>query len=158
EYAPASFVFVPSRSFLAPRVRTVVLPASRSMVIVNKTKIVNRSITVENNIVVNHGLSVDELRRATGRPVQPVPIERGPRLGPRLRREEIRIEPMRRLDGLRAAQPVRAGTIAAHERDVPANRGRGRSETNRVTGHARRIDSMPVRGERSARAADDRAR
>ena len=106
DYPPGGFVYVPSRAFLDPRVRTVVVPPSRTKVIMNKTKIVDRSITVENNVVVNRGLTVNELQRSTGKPIHPVPIERCPRLGPKVKRDEIRIGPEQRLDGLRAAQPV----------------------------------------------------
>src|SRR5262245_4725546 len=44
------FIFVSAGNFLAPRVRTYVVPASRTSVIINRTTVVNR-ITVENNIV-----------------------------------------------------------------------------------------------------------
>lgn len=120
DYEPDRFVFVPCRSFFEPRVRTVIVPASQTTVIINKTKIVNKSITIENNTVVNRGLSVTELRRVTGRPVKPVPLERVRGLGPKVKREEIRLDAAKVKQGVRAAEPVNARTTVT--------KGHGRAE------------------------------
>ena len=51
DYDPGQFVFVPAHSFFEPRIRTVVVPAARTNIIINRTKIVNHCITIENNVV-----------------------------------------------------------------------------------------------------------
>jgi uncharacterized protein DUF6600 len=102
-----SFVFVSSGNFLAPRVRECIVPASRTAVFVNQTRVVN-SLVVENNIVVNRGPDVSIIERASGHSVRPVPIERVSRVAPEghLSRAELRVSPGREGHGIRAAEPV----------------------------------------------------
>lgn len=106
----ASFVFVPSRQFFAPRVRTCVLPPSQTTVIVTRTKIVQKSLRIENQIVVNRGPSLEELRRATGRPVRVVSLESVKGMGPDVR-HEARFDEWRVRNGVHASEP-RMGSMA----------------------------------------------
>ena len=73
--AEAGFVFVPSRQFFAPRIRASALPASRVTTVIKKTRVVRSGLRIEDRVVVNRALSVDELRRATGRPVRVARLE-----------------------------------------------------------------------------------
>ncbi|HEY3174207.1 MAG TPA: DUF6600 domain-containing protein [Candidatus Polarisedimenticolia bacterium] len=110
---PRRFVFVSSRDFLAPRVRSHVLPASRTKLIINKTRIIN-NIVMENNVVVNRGPDVQQVERATGHKVRRMPIERVPRAAPDRHvsreairsREALRAEPQKTDRGVRATEPV----------------------------------------------------
>lgn len=100
----ASFVFVPSRQFFAPRVRTCALPPSQTTVIVTKTKIVQKSFQIENQVVVNRGPSLEELRRVTGRPVRVVRLESVKGMGADVRRE-ARFDEWRVRNGVHASEP-----------------------------------------------------
>ena len=67
--APAAYVFVPERYFLAPRITTYVVPQDRVVSVYRET----RNITVYrqvNNYVYNTGVPVDRIQRVVGRPVQ----------------------------------------------------------------------------------------
>src|SRR6266850_338980 len=107
--APGSFVFVSAGNFLAPRVRSCIVPRSRTTVIINNTRIVN-NIVVENNVVVNRGPDRQLIERASGRSVREVPIEHVSRvaLGPRVTRDQLSVDPQRARHGLRVAEPVSA--------------------------------------------------
>ena len=107
------FLFVPTSSFLAPRIRGCVVPRSRTTVIINNTKVVN-NLVVENNVIVNRGPDVRTIEHASGRTIREVPIERAGRVTPdgRVRREQLVIDPQRQrmLRGVRAAEPVSTQT------------------------------------------------
>jgi uncharacterized protein DUF6600 len=66
--SPESYVFVPERYFLAPRINTYIVPRERVVNIYRET----RNITVYrqvNNYVYNTGVPVDRIQRVVGRPV-----------------------------------------------------------------------------------------
>ena len=140
DYDQGHFVFVPSRQFFAPRVRTFVVPPSRTTVIVNRTKIINNNIRIENNIVVNRGPSIAEMRRVTGRPLHAVPLEKVRGLGPAVRREEIRVDARQARHGLRAAEPVKdRGRVAREGARSESRIGDRDAEPRAEAGSGRRI-------------------
>ena len=114
ELGPDRFVFTPAREFLSPRIRRHVAPGSRTRRIVDNARLVN-NISVRDGIVVNRGPDVRVVERATGRRIRAVPIERVSRAahGPRLVREQLRVEPGRDRRSLRATEPKGAGTPPA---------------------------------------------
>jgi hypothetical protein len=66
--SPETYVFVPERYFLAPRIDTYIVPRERVVNVYRET----RNITVYrqvNNYVYNAGVSVDRIQRVVGRPV-----------------------------------------------------------------------------------------
>jgi len=105
--APGPFVFVLARDFLAPRVRTCVIPQSRTRIIVNNTRIVN-TLAVERHVVVNRGPDLTIIERASGHRVRAVPIDRVPRVAPgrRVTREQLAVDRRVAQRGLRVAEPV----------------------------------------------------
>jgi hypothetical protein len=98
-----SFVFVPSHRFYAPRVRTCALPPSRTTINIARSKMVPRSLRLENHVVVNRSPGLEELRRATGRPVSVVRLESVKGLGPSVRRE-IQVDESRARGGVRVCE------------------------------------------------------
>ena len=122
-YGPDAYVFVSSRDFLAPRVRGYAVPANRTTVIINNTRIEN-TIRIENNIVVNRGPDVDIVQRASGKRVQAESIEHIARVGParRMSREDLRVDASRDGASLRAAEP-----ISREQSERIIERGRGRT-------------------------------
>ena len=140
-----SFVFVSLGNFLAPRIRSYVVPATQTRVIVNRTQIIN-NISIENNIVVNRGLDIREVERISRKHVRAVPIERVERATPghRFSRQEIRVDPQRVKQGVRVAE------LVSEREPPPAGRGRslrrGEERTER--------QAIPER----SRAREDRSR
>jgi len=102
------FVFVSARDFVAPRVRTHILPQRQTTVLVQNTRIVN-SLTIENGVVVNRGPNPKLIERASGRPIPETRIEqvRGVALEPHIDRARLRVDPQRMREGLRVAEPTR---------------------------------------------------
>ncbi len=100
------FVFVSSRDFLSPRIRTAVVVDNRRTTIINNTRIVN-NITVENHIVVNRGVDVATVERASGRQVRRYRIEEVARVAPgrTVDREQLRADRQGSRE-LRATEPV----------------------------------------------------
>ena len=92
-FAPDRCVFVPARSFLAPRVRGYAVPRGNVNVAISHTRIVN-NITVQNHIVVNHGPDPRGIERATGRSIRTEPIQRVKRVTPngRFDAQEVRAD------------------------------------------------------------------
>jgi hypothetical protein len=106
-FGPSDYVFVPTRYFAAPRLRSYYVPQTRVTTMVNNTTIVN-NLTIQNNIVINRGpADVRTIERATGRTFRPEPIERVRRAVPftSVRREELAVNNRERA---RAAEPVSA--------------------------------------------------
>src|SRR5499426_2725964 len=105
---PSFYVFVPSRAFVTDRVRTVVVPRTQTNVIINKTRIVNNNITIQNNVVVNRGLEPREIERTAGSRITQVPIERVRNVAPSgtITRDEIRVDPQR-TRGRKVAEPAK---------------------------------------------------
>ncbi len=64
--APTRYTFVDERRFLDNRIRNYIVPEARNVTIIrNTTNITN--YTVVNNRVINHGVPVERITRATGR-------------------------------------------------------------------------------------------
>jgi len=105
--APSSFIYVSSRDFLAPRLRTAIIPAARTNVFINNTTVVN-NIVIQNNVVINRGPDVRMIERATGQTVRQQPIEQVTRVAPfdHVSRAQLAVAPERVKQGVRAAQPV----------------------------------------------------
>lgn len=112
-----SFVFVSTGDFLAPRMRSCVIPHSRTSFIVNRTRLVN-NLVIENNIVVNRGPDLRTIERVSGRNLRPVRIEQVRNVAPepRFSRARLQIDTQRARHGIRVAEPVR------DERWMPRNR------------------------------------
>src|SRR6266571_5089089 len=106
-YSPELFVFVASRDFLAPRVRTCAVAATDARVVVNHTRFEN-TIRIENNVVVNTGPDVNLVQRASGSRIEAESIERVPRVGPgrRVTRDDLRADAAGTGTRLRAADPI----------------------------------------------------
>jgi hypothetical protein len=104
-----SFVFVSTRDFAAPRIRSCVIPEARTKTIIHNTTIVN-SLKVENHVVVNRGPSVRVVERASGRKIRSAPIETFSRVAPfpSVNRSQLAVMPDRTDRGVRAAEPVSA--------------------------------------------------
>jgi hypothetical protein len=105
--APSSFIFVSSRDFMAPRLRTAIIPAARTNVFINNTTVIN-NIVIQNNVVINRGPDVRIIERAIGRPVQRQQIEQVARVAPfaNVSRAQLAVTPERVKRGLRVAEPV----------------------------------------------------
>jgi hypothetical protein len=121
---PGAFVFVSSRNFLAPQIRTCVVPESRARVIVKRTTVVN-NVRVENNLVVNRGPDPRTIERASGHAVRAVRIEQVPRIAPdrHVNRADLRVDPRREGQGVRAAEPAsdkHSTPVAANDRRAPS--------------------------------------
>jgi hypothetical protein len=127
EPVAASFTFVSCHDFLAPRIGPRIVSYSQTRGIINNTRVVN-SLTVQNNIVVNRGPDVSVIGRATGRRIEPVPIERVSRVAPgrRFSRDQIGVDAGRSGHGLRAAEPVSERTpLPAARHGAGDERARG---------------------------------
>jgi len=116
--APSWYVFVPSQSFVTTHVRNVIVPRTQTNVIINRTKIVNNNITIQNNVVVNRGPDVRVVEQRSGRRIQAVPIERVRNVTATgtFSRDEIRVDPAR-VRGRRVAEPVRGSIEQARAQD-----------------------------------------
>ena len=103
----SSFVFVSSREFLAPRIRTSIIPVSRTNVFINNTTIVN-NIVIQNNIVINNGPDIRIVEKATGKAIRRQRIESVARVAPfdHVSRAQLAVDPERRKHGVRVAEPV----------------------------------------------------
>jgi uncharacterized protein DUF6600 len=119
--APSSFIYVSSRDFLAPRLRTAIIPRERTNVFINNTTIIN-NIVIQNNIVINRGPDVRVIERATGQPVRQQPIEQVARVAPfeHVSRAQLAVAPEKVKRGLRVAEPV------PESRPLPVADTRGR--------------------------------
>ena len=105
--APSSFLYVSSRNFLAPSVRTQIIPANQTNVFINNTTIVN-NIAIQNNVVINRGPDVRTIERATGTTIRQQPIEQVARAAPfqNVSRAQLAVAPERVKQGVRVAEPV----------------------------------------------------
>jgi hypothetical protein len=142
-----SFLFVSTRDFCAPRIRTLVVPETRARAIVNQTTIVN-NLVVQNNIVVNRGPDVRVVEAAARRPIPVTRVESVPRVAPfsRVRRDELSIAPERRGREVRAAEPVSEARPIPQGKDVAQmNRGPAR-EGPRVATPTPRVAPVPQGG------------
>jgi hypothetical protein len=105
--APSAFLFVSSRDFCAPRLRSVIIAPERSRTFVNQTTVVN-NIVVQNNVVINRGPDVRMIERASGRPVRRQAIEQVARVAPfqHVSRAELAVSSERGRFSPRVATPV----------------------------------------------------
>ena len=123
-----SFLFVSTRDFCAPRIRTLVVPERRAQTIINQTTVVN-NLVVQNNIVVNRGPDVRVIETASRRKIAVTQVESLPRVAPfaNVRREELTIAPDRARRQVRAAEPTSANQPLPKGKDVvQMNRGSSR--------------------------------
>ena len=143
---PNLFVFVGTRDFLAPRVRTYAVPVATTRTIINTTTVVT-NINIENNVVVNRGPDVAVIERATGARVTPIPVERVKRIAPsqagRVTREALRVDTVQAQRGLRAAAPV------AQDEPLP-----GRDRGRRASSQSANDERGPHRDAPPSRPAD----
>jgi hypothetical protein len=109
DYDPNLFVFVGARNFLAPQIRTYVVPTTTTRTFIRSTTVVN-NINIENNVVVNRGPDLRVVEQATGKQIEAQPIERVEKAAPggRANRTLIRVESAKAQTGLRVAEPVPA--------------------------------------------------
>ncbi len=139
---PSSFVFVSSRDFLAPRLRTSIIPMNRTSVFMNNTTVVN-NIVVQNNVVVNRGPDYRIVERATGHAIREQRIESVARVAPfaNVSRAQLAVAPERARQGLRVAEPVPAN------RPLPVADKGGNRQRNTSPADA----SRPLNGREAAR-------
>ena len=83
--ATSSFVFVPARSFMAPRIRTYAVPASRVRGVYRSTNVVS-SPALRHDAVVTRGPDPSVVARASRQPVRHTSIESVSRMTPLDRR------------------------------------------------------------------------
>jgi hypothetical protein len=130
--APSSFIYVSSRNFLAPRLRTQIIPANQTNVFINNTTIVN-NIAVQNNVVINRGPDVRTIERATGTTIRQQPIEQVARVAPfdHVTRAQLAVAPERAKQGVRVAEPVPESRPlpVAEKQGQPNNSGPGKTSS-----------------------------
>jgi len=114
-----SFLFVSTRDFCAPKVRSYVVPEREARPILQRTTVVN-NLVVQNNIVVNRGPDVRVVEAASRRKIAVAPVESLRRVGPyaSVRRDQLAIAPERARGQVRAAEPV------AGDRPLPPGKDR----------------------------------
>jgi uncharacterized protein DUF6600 len=107
--ASSSFVFVSTRDFAAPRIRSCVVPEAQARTYMSHTTVVN-NLAIEHDVVVNRGPDVRTIERASGRTIRVAPIEDVPRVAPfrSVQRAQLAVAPDRAAHGVRAAEPVSA--------------------------------------------------
>jgi len=137
---PSNFIFVSSRDFLAPRIRTSIIPRERTSVFINNTTVVN-NIVVQNNVVINRGPDYQVVERATGRTIREERIENVARVAPydHVSRAQLAVDPERMKRGLRVAEPV----PASQPLPVPDKR-ENRAQNPPPTDPARPQDKRPA--------------
>jgi hypothetical protein len=109
--APRNFAFVEERRFLDPRVGGYVLPAARNVTIIHNTTNVT-NYTVVDNRVVNRGVPVENIERATGRKTPVFRVATAPSPGgTRVQRDVVNVyrPPERKLETVRVARRNNAG-------------------------------------------------
>jgi hypothetical protein len=113
-----SFLFVSTRNFCAPKVRSYVVPDRDARLIVQKTTVIN-NLVVQNNIVVNRGPDVREVESAAGRKIRVAQLESLPRVAASndVRRDRLAIAPERARGKVRAAEPVSASQPLPQSKD-----------------------------------------
>ncbi len=134
---PSSFVYVSSRDFLAPRLRTSIIPMNRTNVFINNTTVVN-NIVVQNNVVVNRGPDYRTVEKATGHAIREQRIESVARVAPfqHVSRAQLEFAPERAKHGLRAAEPVPAS------RPLPVADTQGSPARNTSPANARKTSAQ----------------
>jgi len=124
--APAfdSFLFVSTRNFAAPRIRSYVVPEYRARTIVNHTTVIN-NISIQNNIVVNRGPDVRMVEQAARTRIPVRRVEQVARVAPfsGASRQDLAIAPQRSRRSIRAAEPVPESRPLPSAGDRASNRG-----------------------------------
>jgi len=157
--AAGPFVFVSTRDFLAPRVRSCIVPDSRTRTFIRNTRVVN-TLAIERNVVVNRGPDTRIIERASGRKVRVVPIDRVPRVAPGrcVTRDQIAVNTRLAQRGLRVAEPVAAPSRPSA--GGPYIVRAGDRQTVRTTppraGHPESRVAVPARGEQRPPTGHDR--
>jgi len=123
---PGGFIFVSSHDFLAPRLRSAIIPVERTSVFINNTTIVN-NITIQNNVVINRGPDYRTVEKATGRTIRPESIESVARVAPyeHVSRAQLAVDPGTDKRGVRVAEPVPAS------QPLPVSKQQGRKSQGR---------------------------
>ena len=146
---PASFVFVASRDFAAPRIRTCAVPEARVATVIRQTTVV-RNVTIENHVVVNRGPDVREVERASGRQFRPVPVEQVSRVAPfsGVQRAQLAVPAERGTRGIKAAEPVSPSRAlpSASERAALSVPDREPRHANRETPRPNGVDAERPHG------------
>ena len=130
-------MFVRESDFLAPQIHRYAVPLERSRVIFADTTIIENSIRIENDVVVNRGLDVRRVERLARAPVERAPIERVPRVAPvdRVTRDELRVDPDQMDRGrVRAAAPDGDTPKERAPREPKSAAARAARRRARVTG------------------------
>jgi DNA segregation ATPase FtsK/SpoIIIE-like protein len=166
--APSSFVFVSSHDFLAPRVRTAIIPMERTNVFINNTTVVN-NIVMQNNVVINRGPDYRTVEKATGRTIQEARIETVARVAPydHVSRAQLAVEPGTEKRGVRVAEPVPASQPlpSASQQGRPSGQGHGQqpavapTAAAASTGHQNKSNGQPdaAQQQQHAKAQQDAA-
>ncbi|HEY3319262.1 MAG TPA: DUF6600 domain-containing protein [Planctomycetota bacterium] len=69
-----AFTFVPSQSFLSVNLGTVVVERGRAAGVYNQTKVINNSYTYNDNRVINNGIPLKQVAKATRQEIKPASI------------------------------------------------------------------------------------
>jgi hypothetical protein len=153
----SGFVFVSTSNFLAPSIRTCVVPERTTRAVLHRTRVVN-AIAVQNSVVVNRGPEIGSIEKAIGRKIVPTPIEKVTRAGPgpRFSRSGIQVaqggsaRPLRATAPYSARNPLPRGheqrlENVAHAGSNPAEAGPQRAAPERggVKSHAERTSPEP---------------
>jgi len=149
------FVIVPARSFLAPRVRSYIVPRATARTVLAKTRIVN-NITVQNNVVVNRGPDPRSIEKVSGKRIRPEPIDRVKRIAPdgRFDMNDVRADRNDRgAGGPRATspEPVRASESARRPAPPSARRPAPPSDPQAQRGQVQTDQRGQVQSDQSQR-------
>jgi hypothetical protein len=126
-----AYVALPKNQMLARRPSNHYLSARHAETVINESSVANNYATI-NKTVVNHGVGVDSISKASGREIRPVSIRSADTVGPRNPRREL-------LDAdgktLAVARPVNtAPVIAPPDKPISSLSGqRTRSERHAAT-------------------------
>jgi hypothetical protein len=162
---PQSYVYVEQRYFLEPRISSHCLPRTRNDSIFRQTRNVTR-YGYANQRVVNYGVAVDRVERATHRRVQRLRIaEASNRTAVGVRNNELRVFRPRQeqLRTVRVAARNNAGLAAANRRSRANERIAPNTAPNRATAQSRRDEAAQrnrsaaeLRREQQVRAEKER--
>lgn len=143
---PDSYSFVPERSFLEARISGFLEPAGRSRTIFRSTRNIT-NYSYSDNRVVNRGVDIERIERATGRQVQSLRISSDPRAKTRteVSAGELRIfRPERRqLDSVEVGPSTNRGERAEAPPPQGWDNGRNRPGPNRDNSPDNSRDNRP---------------
>ena len=143
---PDSYSFVPERSFLQSRVSGYLLPTARNVTIIHNTTNITNYTYIDNR-VINRGIDVRSIEKATGRRVQPYRITQGiAKNRSEVSGRDVRIyrPDQKRLDSVRVGPRANAGL---RDDSPPAARDQKRPTAQRPDPSgivvAPRVDRVP---------------